>query len=475
MAVDSKADAARALHRFGFGPRGNAISEIAGDPRGAVLADLERPDAGRIVNPDLPSSAQAAREAFDFRAERRARGITAKKEAERRKEMSGPDQKPGDHQTNGQAAGTNVGVNRVQQIFLTEAKARIDNAVGAKVGYVERLVWFWSNHFCVAASAVPAICGPYEREAIRPNVLGRFSDMLLAVESHPAMLNYLSNATSIGPNSIAGINRSRGLNENLGREILELHTLGVRTGYTQDDVTRFAYVLTGWTIVPIAYDPEHGGEFVFNSRMHEPGPQTVFGKTYPADGVEQGRAVLTDLARHPATAEHVALKLARHFVADQPPPALTDRLMKSFRDTEGDLKELAKALVTSPEAWDAPAQKLKRPAEWIVSSLRAVDVEPDDIRRINQAQVLLGEPLWNPPAPTGFSDDNAAWLDGVAQRIDIANAFVQRLSPSIDAAAIADRALGPLASAETRRSMAGAPSRPQALVVLLMAPEFQRR
>ena len=474
MALGPKAEAARALHRFGFGPRGNAITDIAGDPSGAVLDDLERRSAGRIANTDLPTSAQASRQAFNFRAERRAHEIAAKKEAERGK-MATPSQKPDAAQTNGQTPGANPGGNRVQQIFLAEARAHLDAALTADLGYVERLVWFWSNHFCVAAGAVPAICGAYEREAIRPNVLTRFSDMLLAVESHPAMLNYLSNATSIGPNSVAGLNRRRGLNENLGREILELHTLGVRTGYTQDDVTRFAYVLTGWTIIQIANDPEHGGEFVFNSRMHEPGPQTVFGKTYPPDGVEQGRAVLTDLARHPATAEHVALKLARHFVADQPPPALTDRLMKSFRDTEGDLKELAKTLVTSPEAWEAPPTKLKRPAEWIVASLRAAEVVPDDIRRINQAQVLLGEPLWNPSAPTGFSDDNAAWLDGVAQRIDIANSFAQRQSPDIDAAAIAERALGPLASAETWRSMAGAASGQQALVVLLMAPEFQRR
>src|SRR5262249_31533782 len=152
-----------ALHRFGFGPRGNTIADIAGDPRGAVLADLERPNAGRITNPDLPTSAQAAREAFDFRAERRARGIAAKKEAERGKEMNAPDQKQGD-QTNGQAAGANAGGNRVQEIFLAEAKARLDDALNAEIGLAGRLVWFWSNHFCVAAGAVPAICGPYERE-----------------------------------------------------------------------------------------------------------------------------------------------------------------------------------------------------------------------------------------------------------------------------------------------------------------------
>ena len=256
---------------------------------------------------------------------------------------------------------------------------------------------------------------------------------------------------------------------------MELHTLGVRTGYTQDDVTHFAYVLTGWTIVPIVGDPEHGGEFVFNRRLHEPGAQTVFGKTYTDAGVEQGRAVLNDLARHPATAEHVALKLARHFVADEPPPSLTERLAKSFRDTDGDLKELAKALVSAPEAWDAAPTKLKRPTEWIAASLRTVNDVPADVRPVTRAQRLLGEPLWNPPAPKGFPDENAAWLDGVPQRIDIANSFAQRVTPEIDAAAVADEVLGPLASAQTRSSMAGAASRQQALVVLLMAPEFQRR
>src|ERR1700681_5110855 len=170
--------------------------------------------------------------------------------------------------------------------------------------------------------------------------------MLLGVERHSAMLVYLDNAVSIGPNSIAGINRTRGLNENLAREILELHTLGVRTGYSQDDVIRFANVLTGWTIVSVRDNPEHGAEFIFNRRMHEPGPQQVIRKTYPDTGVEQGRAVLADLARHPATASHVATKLVRYFVADEPPPALVEQLTKTFLDTDGNLAELAHALVT---------------------------------------------------------------------------------------------------------------------------------
>ena len=211
--------------------------------------------------------------------------------------------------------------------------------MNAEIGFVERLVWFWSNHFCVSADVVHNMAGGYEREAIRPHVLGRFGDMLLAAESHPAMLIYLDNFRSIGPMSVAGLLNKTGLNENLAREILELHTLGVRTVYTQDDVYRFAKTITGWTMRPMATDPEHGNEFLFNPRLHEPGPQTILGKTYPEGGVEQGRAVLADLARHPATAAHVALKLARHFSSDEPPPALVERLSKRFLDTDGDLKE----------------------------------------------------------------------------------------------------------------------------------------
>ena len=171
------------------------------------------------------------------------------------------------------------------QIFFREAEARYDAAINAEIGFVDRLVWFWSNHFCVNADAT-VMAGAYEREAIRPHVLGRFADMLLAAEGHPAMLIYLDNAQSTGPNSVAGINNSRGLNENLAREILELHTIGVRTVYSQEDVTNFAKVITGWTILPTATNPEHGGEFVYHPRMHEPGAQTVLGKSYRDTGFE---------------------------------------------------------------------------------------------------------------------------------------------------------------------------------------------
>ena len=364
-----------------------------------------------------------------------------------------------------------------QQIYLDEAKARIDAALGAEIGLAERLVWFWSNHFCVSADKgnVRQICGAYEREAIRANVLGRFGDMLLAAESHPAMLIYLDNARSIGPDSIAGVRQKRGLNENLAREILELHTLGVRSVYTQEDVTRFANVITGWTFVPFRREPTRGGEFEFNPRTHQPGSQTVIGKSYADAGFEQGRAVLAALARHPATAKHVAGKLARHFVADEPPPALVERLAKRFLATQGDLKEVAKMLLTAPEAWEAPRAKLKRPGEWVIGALRAVGVTAPDIRPVMQAQNLLGEPLWRPSAPKGFTDESAPWLDGLAQRLDIANQLARRAGGEADPREVFEEALAPLASTETRQAVTRADSRPQALALLFMAPEFQRR
>jgi uncharacterized protein (DUF1800 family) len=343
---------------------------------------------------------------------------------------------------------------------------------------VERLVWFWSNHFCISADKGPTrpLCGAYEREAIRPHVLGKFSDMLVAAETHPAMLLYLDNARSIGPDSFTGVRRSKGLNENLAREIMELHTLGVRTGYTQNDVTNFAKVITGWTIVPPRLDPDRGGEFWFNPRMHEPGGQTVIGKIYPDDGFEQGRKVLEALAHHPATATHIATKLARHFVADEPPVVLVEKLSKRFRDSGGDLMAVTKTLVTAPESWQTPRSKLKKPGEWAMAAMRASGLAVHDVRRIVNTQNLLGEPLWRPPAPKGFSDDSAAWLDGMAERLDIANQIGRIVgNHGQEPDEMLDAALGPLASAETRATVRLAESRPQALALLLMAPEFQRR
>src|SRR5215831_1835547 len=473
MALDAKAEAALALYRFGLGPRAGSIAGFASDPRGALLAELDGAGAGRIGNADMLTSGTAARVAFAFQQAQRAA-----RQAERAaQQAAAPPQMQDQSAPPPPAPVRNPGPGVPQQIYLAEAKARIHAALGAKIGFLERLVWFWSNHFCVSADKgnVRQICGAYEREVIRANVLGRFSDMLLAAESHPAMLIYLDNARSIGPDSIAGLRQKRGLNENLAREILELHTLGVRTVYTQEDVTRFANVITGWTFVPFRQDPVRGGEFEFNARMHQPGVQTVIGRSYPDAGMQQGRAVLAALARHPATANHVAGKLARHFVADEPPPALVERLAKRFLATQGDLKEVAKALVAAPEAWEAPRAKLKRPGEWVVGMLRAAGITPPDIGPVMQAHNLLGEPLWRPSAPKGFADESAPWLDGLAQRLDIANQFARRLGAEADPREVFEQALAPLASSETRQAVLRAESRPQALALLFMAPEFQRR
>jgi len=466
--------AALALHRFGFGPAGGQIDAIAADPRGALIADLNRPAAGQI-SVALPSSGEAARELFDFKAEQKAQQKLALRI-----------QKAADADSQSQAM-PDVAKAAIadpapvpgkpplpQRLVQNEATARFDAASSAELGFVERLVWFWSNHFCVSADKIVSMAGAYEREAIRPHVLGRFADLLQAVESHPAMLFYLDNVESMGADSIAGINRDKGLNENLARETLELHTLGVRSGYTQADVTSFANVLTGWTWIS-PEEPDRGGEFVFNKRLHEPGAQVVLGKSYPDTGMDQGRAVLADLARHPATAQHIAEKLARHFVADEPPPALVAKLAKIFSDSDGNLKEVAKTLVSADESWTPTRQKLKPPAEWIAGALRltgAQDTIP--IGGIMNAQATLGAPLWRPPAPNGYPDTEAAWIDGVPHRIDIANQFAGRLRDA-DPLALLDSSLGPLASADTRATVARAETRNQAVALLVMSPEFLRR
>jgi uncharacterized protein (DUF1800 family) len=480
MALDPNAEAALALHRFGLGPRTGSLAAIASDPRGALVAELDRPNIGRITNDALLSSGAAARAAFQFQEARRnerqkgaPKGAAPKAAPAPEMNRAEPAQPPAPQQAQ-QQPGPGVAP---QQLYLDEAKARFAAALEPEIGFAERLAWFWSNHFCISADkgGVRPMAGAFEREAIRPHVLGRFVDMLQVVESHPAMLIYLDNARSIGPNSQFGRNRGRGLNENLAREILELHTLGVRTVYTQDDVTNFAKVITGWTVIPVRQDPVRGGEFMFNPRMHEPGTQTVIGVSYADAGYDQGRRVLADLARHEATAKHVAYKLVRHFIADDPALALVERIAKAFLDSEGNLKEVAKALVTAPEAWAAQRGKLKRPTEWIVAALRATGVKPDDVRPLMQAQNMLGEPLWRPPAPNGFADDEASWLDGLSQRLDVANQFARRIAAGADPAAIFDETLAPIASAETKRTITRAESRPQALALLLMAPEFQRR
>jgi len=478
MALDPRG-AALALHRFGLGPRPGSITTIASDPTAALVADLDRPNAGEISAAGLLSSGAITRATVQFNAERTAK---ERLEARRREEAKAAAQAGQMAAEAGMMETADKPANPQQpqpetpmlQNLYAEAKAHFEVALRAETGLVERLVWFWANHFCINVDAT-VMYGAYVREAVRPHVLGRFADLLQAVESHPAMLLYLDNASSMGPMSVAGINNSRGLNENLGREILELHTLGVRTGYDQQDVTNFAKVITGWTVRNSGFDPEHGGEFLFHPRMHEPGPQMVLGKDYRDTGMTQGLAVLADLARHPATAKHIAVKLARHFIADDPPPALVERLTKTFIETDGDLWKVSKALVTAPEAMAPERVKIKRPSEWVISYLRAEGFNMVDPRNLVPALNRLGEPPGRPPSPRGFPDENGAWLENLSHRLDTANAFAQNNAERVDPKDLLEIALGPLASAETRQAVARAESKQQALTLVLMAPEFQRR
>ena len=480
MSSSAKAEAVLALHRFGMGPRGGSIAAIEADPRGALIAELDLPSAGEVAAASLPSSAKAFRAVTDAYAKRQAKAIVAKKEQDAKRQQMAE----AASMTEGAAEGTSEMAAKIaaeavpdpgRPIYLEEARVRIAAALGTEIGFGERLVWFWSNHFCVSADKIRSMSGAYEREAIRPHVLGRFTDLLLAAEGHAAMLFYLDQTVSMGANSVAGINRTRGLNENLAREILELHTLGVRSGYTQEDVIGFANVLTGWTLVPPGDNPEHGGEFTFNPRLHEPGVQKVLGKIYEDETVEQGRAVLRDLAAHPATATHVATKLARHFIADTPPAPLVERMAKVFLDTGGDLKEIAKAMVSSPEAWTEPPTKLKRPSEWVVGMVRATGLSQADPARFTDGQALLGEPLWRPSSPKGFPDDEGSWINGMGRRLDVANNFAERLSGGVDPQDVIETVLGYLVSSEVKQAVSRAESRQQALVLLFMSAEFQRR
>lgn len=367
-----------------------------------------------------------------------------------------------------------------QRVYRDEAKARFHLAADPLVGFGERLVQFWSNHFCVSVAKgglVRAAAGVFEREAVRPHVFGRFADMLLAVETSPAMLVYLDNQQSIGPASRAGQRRGRGLNENLAREIMELHTLGVAGGYTQADVTSLARILTGWTVAGREGNLGPPGTFVFNPNLHEPGAHTVIGKTYNDAAVGQGREALSDLARHPSTARHIAVKLARHFVADDPPVALVARLAKTFSDSDGDLQKLSMALIEAPESWTSPPTKMRSPQEFLIAAMRALGRKPEAPQILGPLNAM-GQQLWQPSGPNGFADTAPAWAtaEGLKTRLDVAAAIGrQAAAGSVDPRNVVDEILGPLASVETRQAVARAESKPQALALFLMSPEFQRR
>ncbi len=358
-------------------------------------------------------------------------------------------------------------------LFRGEADALMAHALATPTPFRERLVWFWANHFSVSlrGGRTGAFGGDFVRTAIRPNATGRFGDMLLAVMRHPAMLTYLDNARSTGPNSPAGLRTGKGLNENLARECLELHTLSPASGYTQADVTSFARILTGWSVSN--GQPEPAG-FAFRPQLHEPGGQALLGQAFP-DGEAGGVAALAFLAAHPATHRHLAAKLVRHFVADDPAPADVRRVEAALRDTDGDLGQAAAALVALPAAWQ-PLAKLRTPQDYVLAALRAADLPPDGRPDAVAALRALGQPLFGAPFPIGWPDQAADWAgpEAMMRRVDWAYGLGGQAA-ALDPAAVAEASLGPLLAPATADAIRGAGSRRDGLTLLFTSPEFQRR
>lgn len=351
----------------------------------------------------------------------------------------------------------------------------------------ERLTLFWSDHFTTVgkfADMRPAVL-PYMQDAIRPNLTGRFGDMVVATTTHPMMLHFLDQSLSVGPNSAVAARAGRlgGLNENLAREVLELHTLGVNGPYTQDDVRQLAELFTG-----LSFTAKSG--FRFRSRFGEPGAETILGKSYGGDTARLAPVTeaLQDLAVHPATARHIAGKLAVHFVSDTPDPALVGHVAARFTDTGGDLMAVYAALLEHPAAW-AAAEPLnaKPPLDYIASACRALAVDPDHIRKLKlgalrralvQPLKAMGQTLLTPTGPDGWPEDDSAWItpQSVSARLRWALAGPAVLSPDLpDPRGFVETALGRFASQTVRFAAGAAESRSDAIGLVLAAPAFQRR
>jgi uncharacterized protein (DUF1800 family) len=426
-----------------------------------------------------------------------------------------------------------------RQVLVELQAAKLMRAVHAERQLDELLVDFWMNHFNVYAQKGPVrfLAGPYERDVIRAHAWGRFEDLLLATAESPAMLFYLDNWLSADPQAAQqllaqrqrrgsfgrrgglerrgrprgepdtmragedapapnpGQGRRRGLNENYARELMELHTLGVDGGYTQQDVTEVARCFTGWTIAGLR---DGRPEFTFEARLHDRGDKRVLGHVLPSAGREEGRRVLHLLATHPSTARFISLKLARRFVADEPPPALVARAAETFSRTQGDVRAVLTTLLTAPEflAPQTRAVKIKTPLDFVVSAVRATGSQIEDARDLVQRLADMGMPPYLQQPPTGYKDDAETWVStsGLLARLnfalDLTAGRVRGLSPNPPPllAGVGDaRAAGRVLAARlvpqglsesTSKTLAteGAQAAPERLVGLLLgSPEFQRR
>jgi uncharacterized protein (DUF1800 family) len=502
-----------ALNRFGLGARPD--ESVPADPKAWLGGQLKSFEPRPAAIAAAPTRQAVAQQLADYFEEIRALGGPAVRQAQAAAADARPRPQPAAMTTMAPAADPPAGETAggkpmderlaglpptAQQFirkasrdyYLTSVAARTDAALTTPAPFVERLVHFWANHFAVSADklVVIGLAGLLEFEAIRPHVLGRFEDMLLAVEQHPAMLLYLDQAQSIGPDSrlggfAAARGRKVGLNENLAREIMELHTLGVRSGYSQADVTEFARALTGWTVDGLNRGPAQRaiggggapGTFHFAEAIHQPGPRNIIGKTYDQPGIEQAKAVLHDLATSPATARHIATKLARHFAADDPPPALVDRLSAAFLKSGGDLPSVYRVLIDAPEVWNPATAKFRTPWDWSVAALRAVGTRQLQGQAVAGLMTQLGQPVWRPGSPAGYDDIAASWAgpDALVRRVEAAERIASRAAGAVDPRALAPKIFPDSVSPATAQALARAESPAQGLALLLASPEFLRR
>ena len=466
--------AASAANRFGLGARPGELRRIAAGPAAWLRAQLHG-DAGAGAFSGLPGSLHYLREEMTARQARmRERG-------------------PAEASADPEPAAANPRVRLLRESTRRELALRHRHAAATPDGFAERLVRFWSNHFAVSVDKRTAAlyAAPMEREAVRPNLFGRFDALLVAVETHPAMLRYLDNAASIGEDSPVGQRARRrasasgmpvrraGLNENLAREILELHTLSVDGGYGQGDVTELARAITGWS-VPLPRDFARGNPqsaFLFRESAHEDGVRSVLGRRYASAGLAQGQRILADLAVHPATALHLCGKLARHFVSDDPPPALVQRMAQAWQREGGALVPVYQVLVESPEAWAPTARKFKSPDDYLLSAVRAAAIEHDPRRQLD-LQVRLGQPPFTPRSPAGWPDTVADWAGGDAlwKRMQAASALGEAVpAGQLPALQLAREALGGQADDALLSALRGAGSAGEGYALLFASPAFQWR
>jgi uncharacterized protein (DUF1800 family) len=473
--ADRGLQAAIAVTRFGLGARPGEIAEAARDPQGWLKAQIRR-DGADQPQADGETSQQRFAELREYQENRRLLKQMAAGEPQAAAEARDP---------------VKMAQRMLREDTATDFLARARLGATTDAGFRERWALFWANHFTVSAVKLTTatLVGPFEAEAIRPHVFGPFADLLAAAETHPGMLLYLDQAQSIGPNSPIAQRANRrgdlqpaalrrgGLNENLAREILELHTVGVDGGYRQADVTEFARALTGVSVGRMTQGPEGAGAPTFRAFAHEPGDRMVMGVRYRAGGREQAAAILADLAAKPQTARFVCHKIARHFVADDPPPALTARLERAWMDSGGDLAKVAAALITAPEAWSPQPAKFKTPYEFVVSAYRAAEAEPQDIGRLAPVLTGLGQKPFSAPSPKGWPEEADAWAapDAIVKRMQYAQGFAAVATRDRDPKALAADALGARLTPATATAVARAESRPEGFALLLMSPEFQRR